>query len=46
MSIFFFNANLIITFNYKDGTKEVRFKDLEESGLGSDLTALAAPSQR
>ena len=42
-AIFLYDDRVIITFNYKDGTKEVTFKDLRESGLGSDLTALAAP---
>lgn len=42
-AIFLYDDRMVITFNYKDGTKEVTFKDLEKSGLGSDLTALAAP---
>lgn len=45
-AIFLYDDRIVITFNYKDGTKEVRFKDLEESGLGSDLTALAAPRKK
>lgn len=33
---------MVITFNYKDGTKEITLKDLK-SGLGSDITDLGAP---
>ena len=42
-AIFLYDDRIVITFNYKNGTKEVTFKDLEKSSLGSDLTALAAP---
>ena len=28
----------------KDGTKTINFTELEKSGLGSDINALAAPS--
>ena len=34
---------ITFTFNYKNGTKTITFAELEESGLGSDINALAAP---
>ena len=36
---------MIITFNYKNGTKTITFADLEKSGLSSDLTAHALPRE-
>ena len=42
-AIFLYDDKMVITFNYKDGTREVTFKDLESSGLGSDITDLGAP---
>ncbi len=34
---------MVITFNYKDDSKEVKFEDLEKSDLGSDFTAFGRP---
>lgn len=44
-AIFLYDDKMIITFNYKDGTKTISFADLEKSELSSDLTALAAPEE-
>ena len=45
-AIFLYDDKMVITFNYKDGTKEITLKDLKESGLGSDITDLGAPTQK
>ena len=42
-AVFVYDDRITFTFNYKDGTKTVTFAELEESGLGSDIDALAAP---
>ena len=42
-AIFLYDDRMVITFNYKDGTREITLKDLESSGLGSDITDLGAP---
>ena len=42
-AIFLYDDRITFTFNYKDGTKTITFAELEKSGLGSDITALAAP---
>lgn len=42
-AIFVYDDRITFTFNYKDGTKTITFAELEESGLGSDINALAAP---
>lgn len=43
-AIFVYDDRITFTFNYKDGTKTITFAELEESGLGSDINALAAPA--
>ena len=35
---------LVITFNYKEGTKTITFAEIEEA-FGSDLSSLTAPSE-
>ena len=42
-AIFLYDDRITFTFNYKDGTKTINFTELEKSGLGSDISALAAP---
>ena len=42
-AIFLYDDKMVITFNYKEQTKTITFADLEESGLGSDINAVAAP---
>lgn len=42
-AIYLHDDKMIITFNYKNGTKTITFADLEKSGLSSDLTAHALP---
>lgn len=42
-AIYLYDDKMIITFNYKNGTKTITFADLEKSGLSSDLTAHALP---
>ena len=45
-AIFLYDDRITFTFNYKDGTKTINFTELEKSGLGSDINALAAPTSR
>ena len=42
-AIFLYDDRITFTFNYKDGSKTITFAELEKSGLGSDISALAAP---
>lgn len=42
-AIFLYDDKMIITFNYKDGTKTITFFDLEKSKLSSDINALGEP---
>ena len=42
-AVFVYDDRITFTFNFKDGTKTITFAELEESGLGSDINALAAP---
>lgn len=42
-AIFLYDDRITFTFNYKDGSKTITFTELEKSGLGSDINALAAP---
>ena len=44
-AIFLYDDRITFTFNYKDGTKTINFTELEKSGLGSDINALAAPKK-
>lgn len=44
-AIYLHDDKMIITFNYKNGTKTITFADLEKSGLSSDLTAHALPKR-
>lgn len=44
-AIYLYDDKIIITFNYKNGTKAITFADLEKSGLSSDLTAHALPKR-
>ena len=41
-AIYLFDDYLVITFNYKEGTKRVTFAEIEEA-FGSDLSSLTAP---
>ena len=41
-AIHLFDDYLVITFNYKEGTKRVTFAEIEEA-FGSDLSSLTAP---
>ena len=45
-AIILYDDRITFTFNYKDGTKTINFTELEKSGLGSDINALAAPKNR
>lgn len=48
-AIFLYDDKMLITFNYKEGTKTITFDDVKnevsEETLGSDLTSLAAPKK-
>ena len=46
-AIFLYDDKMVITFNYKEGTKTITFAELQEAisnKNGSDLDCLAAPS--
>ena len=45
-AIFLYDDRITFTFNYKDGSKTITFAELEKSGLGSDINALAAPNKK
>ena len=36
---------MVITFNYKDGSKTITFEEIENTINGSDLTDFAAPKR-
>ena len=42
-SIYLFDDRMVITFNYKDGSKTITFEEIENTMNGSDLTAFGAP---
>ena len=41
-AIYLYDDRITLVFNFKDGTKTITFAEFEESGLGSDINALAA----
>ena len=45
-SVYLFDDKIIIDCNYKDGTETITFEEIENSVLGSDLTALAVPTKK
>ena len=45
-AIYLYDDRITLVFNFKDGTKTITFAELEESGLGSDINALAAPKRK
>ncbi len=45
-AIFLYDDKMVITFNYREQTKTITFADLEKSGIGSDISAVAAPKKR
>ena len=48
-AIFLYDDKMVITFNYKEGTKTITFAELQEAisnKNGSDLDCLAAPQKR
>jgi phosphomevalonate kinase len=42
-TVYVFDNHLVITFNYKDGTKSVTLGEVEKAGLGSDLKGFGVP---
>ncbi len=44
-SIYLFDDRMVIMFNYKDGSKTITFKEIENTMNGSDLTAFGAPNE-
>lgn len=44
-AIYMYDDKMLITFNYKDGTKTIDFAAISESGICSDITALALPER-
>lgn len=45
-AIFLYDDKMIITFNYKDGTKTVTFSDIEKSEICSDTEGLGEPKEK
>lgn len=43
-SVYLYDDRMVITFNYKDGSKTITLEEIENSAFGSDLTSLAAPN--
>lgn len=41
-AIYLYDDRITLVFNFKEGTKTITFTELEKSGLGSDINALAA----
>ena len=44
-SIFLYDDKIVITFNYKDGSKTITLSDIEKSGLCSDINLMSAPDR-
>lgn len=44
-SVYLYDDRMVITFNYKDGSKTITLEEIENSAFGSDLTSLAAPAK-
>ena len=44
-SIYLFDDRMVITFNYKDGSKTITFEEIESTMKGSDLTVFGAPGR-
>lgn len=42
-AVYLYDDRMIITFNYKDGSKTITLAELEKSALGSDINALSPP---
>ncbi len=42
-AVYLYDDHMIITFNYKDGSKTITLAELEKSALGSDINALSPP---
>ena len=45
-SIYLFDDHMVITFNYKDGSKTIPFEEIEKAINGSDLAGFGAPRRR
>ena len=48
-AIFLYDDKLVLTFNYKEGTKTITFADLQDAintKSGSDLDCFGAPRRR
>jgi len=43
-SVYVFDDHVVISFNYRDGTKTVTLAEVESAGLGSSLSLFGAPS--
>jgi len=44
-SVYIFDDHITITLNYKDGTKTVTLKEIDELGLGSSLSSNGSPER-
>lgn len=45
-SIYLYDDRMVITFNYKDGSKTITMEEIENSAISSDLISLAAPKKK
>ena len=45
-SIYLYDDHMVITFNYKDGSKTITFEEIENTINGSDLAGFGAPRRR
>lgn len=45
-AIFLYDDKMLITFNYKDGTKTITFSDIEKSEICSDTDGLGEPEKK
>ncbi len=45
-AVYLYDDKMVITFNYKDGSKTVSLTEVENSNMSSDLTASALPKRK
>jgi hypothetical protein len=42
-SVYVYDDHAVITFNYRDGTKTISLREIQEAGVGSSLSIVGAP---
>lgn len=45
-AVYLYDDRMIITFNYKDGSKTITLAELEKSALGSDINVPTPPNEK